>query len=161
MNNNTLAIVIGAVVIIGLGIWLIGSNREAAEPAGTTQNVNVQATTTQAGGTTATSSQGVGAGVSGSVNVGTVKEFTVTASNFSFAPVAMTVNQGDRVRIVFKNSNGTHDFVLDEFGVNSGILQAGQEKVLEFTATQTGSFEYYCSVGQHREMGMKGTLTVR
>ena len=26
---------------------------------------------------------------------------------------------------------------------------------------KTGSFEYYCSVGTHRQMGMKGTLTVK
>ena len=30
----------------------------------------------------------------------------------------------------------------------------------EFTADKVGSFEYYCSVGSHRSMGMKGVLKV-
>lgn len=40
------------------------------------------------------------------------------------------------------------------------IIEGGQEDVIEFTPDKAGSFEYYCSVGKHREMGMKGMLTV-
>jgi hypothetical protein len=38
---------------------------------------------------------------------------------------------------------------------------AGASDVVEFTADKAGTFEYYCSVGNHRAMGMKGTLTVK
>ena len=38
--------------------------------------------------------------------------------------------------------------------------QAPYEEVLEFTADKAGSFEYYCSVGEHKAMGMVGTLKV-
>ena len=90
-----------------------------------------------------------------------VKEFVVTTDNFSFAPSTMTVNVGDTVRIVVKNDFGMHDLVIDEFaGAKTSILSAGQEEVITFVADKAGSFEYYCSVGTHRQMGMVGTLTV-
>ena len=88
--------------------------------------------------------------------VGAVKEFTVTGSAFKFAPATLTVNKGDTVRITFK-----HDFVIDELGVKTQVINTGQEEVVEFVADTAGTFEYYCSVGNHRQMGMVGTLTVK
>jgi len=89
-----------------------------------------------------------------------VKEFTVVGKSFSFSPSAMKVNLGDRVRIIFRNEGGNHDWVIDEFGARTAVLSSGQSQTVEFTADKAGSFEYYCSVGTHRQMGMKGTLTV-
>lgn len=89
-----------------------------------------------------------------------VKEFTVTGKNFSFAPAAMSVKRGDRVRITFVNESGTHDLRVDGYNVGTKVIQGGASETFEFVADKTGSFEYYCSIGQHREMGMKGTLTV-
>ena len=92
---------------------------------------------------------------------GTVKEFTISAKNFNFAPNTMTVKKGDRVRITLANGDGFHDLVIDEFGVATKKINTGMTEVVEFTADKTGSFEYYCSVGSHRMMGMKGTLVVQ
>lgn len=89
-----------------------------------------------------------------------VKEFTVIGGNFEFSPSNMTVKKGDTVRITFRNNEGFHDFVIDEFDVATTQIQGGAEEVVEFVADEAGSFEYYCSVGQHRQMGMKGTLIV-
>ncbi len=90
----------------------------------------------------------------------TVKEFTVSGTNFAFEPSTITVNKGDNVRIVFKNTQGFHDWKIDEFGAATKQTGAPTEEVLEFVADKAGTFEYYCSVGQHRAMGMKGTLVV-
>ena len=90
-----------------------------------------------------------------------IKEFTVNGSNMKFEPNTMTVKKGDIVRITFKNVGGMHDFVIDEYNVKTKVLKAGTEEVVEFVADKTGSFEYYCSVGNHRAMGMKGTLVVQ
>jgi plastocyanin len=91
-----------------------------------------------------------------------VKEFTVNGSNFKFEPSVMTVNKGDKVKITFKNTGGFHDFVIDEFdGAKTKQIGANASETIEFVADKTGSFEYYCSVGNHRGMGMKGTLTVK
>lgn len=94
-------------------------------------------------------------------NVQAVKEFTISGKNFSFTPNMITVNKGDKVKITFKNTAGFHDFRIDEFGAATKQAQAPYEEVLEFTADKAGSFEYYCSVGTHRAMGMKGTLVVQ
>jgi plastocyanin len=88
------------------------------------------------------------------------KEFTVTGSNFAYAPNMIKVKKGDKVRIIFKNADGFHDLKIDELGVDTGKIQGGSEKTVEFTADKAGAFEYYCSVGSHRQMGMKGTLVV-
>jgi nitrosocyanin len=92
--------------------------------------------------------------------VSEVKEFTVTGKNFSFSPSLITVKKGDKVKITFQNSEGFHDFVIDEFGAATKQTKAPTTEVIEFTADKVGSFEYYCSVGTHRAMGMKGVLKV-
>jgi len=89
-----------------------------------------------------------------------VKEFTVSATNFSFTPSLLTVQKGDRVKVTFQNTLGFHDFVIDEYGVATPQTQSPTTSMVEFTADKAGSFEYYCSVGTHRAMGMKGTLKV-
>ena len=95
------------------------------------------------------------------VTTADVKEFTISGKNFNFAPNTMTVKKGDRVRITLANGDGFHDLVIDEFGVATKKINTGMTDVVEFTADKAGSFEYYCSVGSHRMMGMKGTLIVQ
>ncbi len=85
---------------------------------------------------------------------------TVEAANFSFSPNTIKVKKGTKIKITFKSNQGTHDFVLNDFKVRTKLLQANQSQTVEFTANKVGSFEYYCSVGDHRQMGMKGTLVV-
>src|SRR5687767_4069496 len=80
-----------------------------------------------------------------------VKEFTITATDYVYDTTQMTVNRGDVVRIVFINSVGNHDFNLDEFGVKTNILNPGESETVEFVAGTVGSFEYYCSVNNHRQ----------
>lgn len=92
---------------------------------------------------------------------GTAKEFTVLGSNYSFTPNTLEVKQGDTVKITFKNSDGFHNFTIDELAVATKQIKSGQSEIVEFVADKTGTFEYYCSVGTHRAMGMKGTLTVK
>lgn len=89
-----------------------------------------------------------------------VKEFTVEGDNFTFSLAEIKVNEGDTVRIKLVNKEGFHDFVLDEFNVATQKLQVNQEETIEFVANKKGTFEYYCSVGTHRQMGMKGNLIV-
>lgn len=89
------------------------------------------------------------------------KEFTVAATNFAFSPAEIRVKQGDTVRITLtNNSTMSHDWRVDEFTAATKIIQGGQQDTITFVASKTGQFEYYCSVGNHRQMGMKGTLIV-
>lgn len=136
MNNKMLwlALLVALVVVLGFAFW--GNWLVTPEPTPTaTSTVTTVATTTE-------------------------KVFTVTAGNFAFSPATLSVNRGDVVRIIFVNNEGFHDWVLDEFAARTPQLDAGQRAEVSFVADRTGSFEYYCSVGTHRSMGMVGKLVV-
>jgi len=125
-------------VVLGGGIWLTKK-----EPVPTTTTIIVPSATP----TTATT--------------GNVVEATVSGSEFKFAPNAISAKKGDTVRVLFKNTGSMfHDFVIDEFGVATSQLSEGEEEEVEFVASKSGSFEFYCSVDDHRAKGMKGTLLV-
>mgnify|MGYP001587791513 CR=1 FL=1 len=88
------------------------------------------------------------------------KEFSVEGKNFEFSVKEIRVKKGDTVRINFKSSDGFHDWVVDEFNAAVARVQTDESSFVEFTADKAGTFEYYCSVGSHRQMGMVGTLVV-
>lgn len=97
----------------------------------------------------------------GAAEKGVVKEVIVTGSNFKFQPSTIMVKKGDTVKITFKNSGGFHNFTIDEFNVATKQIGTGSEATVQFTADKVGTFEYYCSVGNHRQMGMRGQLIVQ
>ena len=86
--------------------------------------------------------------------------FDVTGKNFSFSETEIRVKKGQKVTVNFTSESGFHDWVVDEFGAATDRVNSGGKTSVTFTADQTGSFEYYCSVGSHRQLGMVGTLIV-
>jgi len=74
-----------------------------------------------------------------------VREFSVTAKQFEFAPSTFTVDQGDTVRFRVTSVDVTHGFFVSGYG-ESAQLAPGQEAVLEFVADQKGTFTISCSV---------------
>jgi plastocyanin len=139
-------IIIGAIVLIVAGVFIFGTNKEVEAPETSEINTNMPVPPE--------------AGESPVPEMEVVKEFTVSGKNFSFTPSLITVQKGDKVKITFQNSAGFHDFVIDEYGVATKQTNAPTTEILEFTADKAGSFEYYCSVGTHKALGMKGILKV-
>lgn len=88
------------------------------------------------------------------------KTFAVAGLNFSFDMKEIKVKKGDTVQIIFKNTEGMHDWRVDEFNAATKKIKSGEQDMITFVADKSGTFEYYCSVGQHRQMGMKGSLIV-
>lgn len=74
----------------------------------------------------------------------------------------LRVNVGDTVTIrVINGDPVAHDLVVDAFGVSTGQLVAKDEVgVVTFTVTEAGTFEYYCSLPGHRDIGMVGNIVV-
>lgn len=101
-----------------------------------------------------------GSGVGPDTNESQVKTFEVEGRPFEFSVKEMRVKQGDIVRVTFSSIEGLHDFTIDEFNARTKQLQAGESDTVEFVADKTGTYEYYCSVGNHRQMGMRGNLIV-
>ena len=138
--NKIISIIVIAVVVIG-GYALFKD--KAVAPNSETASENHQ--------------EGVAVGEPNGVQV---KEFAIDGNNFSLTPAAITVNKGDTVKITFTNRLGMHDWKLDEFNVGTKVLKAGESETVTFVADKTGTFEYYCSIGTHRQMGMVGKLIV-
>lgn len=151
MNRNIGIIVIVAIVLVGVFVLVRRpvNNTSTTQPQPTAE-IKAQSTATPA------------ASPSGAIKeeTGAVKEFTVTGSNFVFDPAEIRVKEGDTVKINFKNSGGFHDWKIDEFNATTKVISSGQTDTVQFVADKKGTFEYYCSVGNHRAMGMKGNLIV-
>ena len=92
---------------------------------------------------------------------GEVKEFTMTAKQFTFTPDIIEVNKGDKVRLVVTSADVPHGFSIPEYGINER-LDPGKPVTIEFTADKEGTFTAFCSVfcGSGHS-GMKGKLIVR
>jgi|SRR3989344_6648649 len=108
-------------------------------------------------------------GVTGNVvseNYDGMKTFVLTGENFKFVMDGkdnpdIRVKQGDKVRIEFTSIKGFHDWAVDEFGAKTKQVRDTEGiTFVEFVADKKGTFEYYCSIGEHRQQGMKGNLIV-
>lgn len=87
----------------------------------------------------------------------------MVASNFNYSQTEMRAKAGTTLVVDLSVSEGTHDFVIDELEINSEVLSAGDTKQLLIQIPEDASgktFEYYCSVMNHREMGMLGKLII-
>ncbi|MEN9328543.1 MAG: hypothetical protein RI947_1351 [Candidatus Parcubacteria bacterium] len=143
MNKTVTIVVVLAVLAVAGGAIYMNSAKTAPQPTNDNTAMQAEPSTTET-----TAMEGV-------------KEFTVTGSNFSFDTKEIKVKKGDTVKVTFKNADGMHDFIIDEFNVKTKQIKGGEEETVEFVADQTGTFEYYCSVGQHRQNGMVGKLIVQ
>lgn len=92
---------------------------------------------------------------------GLIREVSMSASEYSFSPAKVTANSGEHIKILFTNSGSfSHNITIPELGVESKTINPGESTVLEFDAGKKGVFSFYCSVGGHRDLGMKGELTI-
>ncbi len=93
---------------------------------------------------------------------GTVSDvtFELTATNYEFSETELPVDRGDTVTIVLTNELGRHNWVLEGYDVATLTINSGQTTEVTFVADKVGTFEYYCNVANHRELGMVGNLIV-
>lgn len=144
MNKVTAFVIVLAILVGG---WYVYRKNNTGSPVATT------AQTAQTSAVVASSSNGA--------TTGQTKMFTISGSNYAFSPATITVNKGDTVQITFKSTGGTQNLVLSDFGISTNQLSSGQSQTVTFVANKSGKFQFYCSVGNHRQMGMVGTLVVQ
>lgn len=141
-------IIVGAVVIVAVvsvGITMMGRNTSTKD--------NSPAMTAQI-------SPAVQGAADESLPGSTATTINVEAGSFYYKPAEIKVKKGDKVRLVMKSKDMMHDFNIDELGVKIPITKSGETNEVEFVAEKAGTFEYYCSVGQHRSRGQVGRLIV-
>ena len=107
-----------------------------------------QAQTTTAGGG--------GAGAGGAVQL--------SARDFSFDPSDPTVKSGE-VTFTLKNDGQTaHSLEIEDVNGEDqeieGDVAPGQSGTLKVNL-KPGTYEFYCPVDDHKEMGMEGEITVK
>lgn len=161
--NKIIFAIVGVLIIAGLGYFLMGdqSFKNNTEEALLSVSPEALVSTSMTAEVSPTESMTeISPVASNSENNTQVKEFVVKGDDFSFDVKEIKIKQGEKVRIVFKNVAGFHDWKIDEFNSATNKLQAGQQDSVEFVADKKGTFEYYCSVGSHRAKGMKGNLIV-
>lgn len=93
-----------------------------------------------------------------------VADYQVDMSNFAYSVTEMEAQPGQTLTLNLTVVEGMHDLVIDELDFQSAQLQEGESQTVEITIPEDAQpgdeYEYYCSVGNHRQMGMVGTLTV-
>lgn len=90
-----------------------------------------------------------------------VKEFTISGTEYSFSPSSITISAGDQVKISFENTGRIlHNLIIEELGIGTGTISAGQTDTIEFIAPASGTYTFSCSVPGHAVSGMLGDLIV-
>ncbi|HLF71713.1 MAG TPA: cupredoxin domain-containing protein [Dehalococcoidia bacterium] len=85
---------------------------------------------------------------------------TVTAVDFSFNPLTLTVKVGQPVFLTLINSgSASHSFTISGVA-DTGILGGGTAKQITFTPTSAGTLTFFCLIHGVGSGSMKGTLTV-
>jgi cytochrome c oxidase subunit 2 len=90
------------------------------------------------------------------------KVIEVTARKFAFEPSRIEVDEGDRVRLVVRSSDGVHGIGIKKFKVSKLVPRGGEAVTIDFVASSAGTFPILCSefCGDGHE-DMTGTLVVR
>lgn len=84
----------------------------------------------------------------------------IEAGSFYFKPSVLKLKKGQKVTLKFKSMSMMHDFNIDQLNLRIPVTKSGNESTIDFTPDTIGEFEYYCSVGQHRQNGQTGKLIV-
>ena len=87
---------------------------------------------------------------------------TVEGTDYSFSPSTINLTRDKEVTITFKNMGKLpHNLVISDLGVSTDTIIPGKETTVTFVPEEAGTFEFICSIGNHEEKGMKGTVVVK
>ncbi|WP_372713090.1 cupredoxin domain-containing protein [Ilyobacter sp.] len=90
-----------------------------------------------------------------------VRTIDVEAYKFGFNPDILVVNSGEKIRVRLTSLDVAHGFKLEGFGINERI-EPGKESIVEFYATEAGTYEFKCSVFcGSGHLKMRGWLIVK
>ena len=96
---------------------------------------------------------------------GKTRTISVSETDFALAPKDLTVKAGTTVTFEVRNDGGTdHNLEVEGPEGESELeedLAPGDSGQLQVTFSKPGTYEWYCPVGDHQEMGMEGTITVK
>jgi plastocyanin len=107
-------------------------------------------------------------GATPTTTVAAGEPLVVTATEYRFEPAAIEVDAGSADRVVLRIELSNEGAVAHDLHVRSGARDHGGTPIFGPGQTKRGQVrlapgEYgiVCTVGDHEELGMKGTLVVR
>ncbi|MBA2258224.1 MAG: cupredoxin domain-containing protein [Acidobacteria bacterium] len=90
-----------------------------------------------------------------------VREVSVRADQYAFAPSRIDVQKDEIVKVTFTAVDIPHSFTIDGYRISKRAA-AGQTVTFEFRADRTGPFPFYCNLTKDdRCKQMHGELSVK
>jgi plastocyanin len=87
----------------------------------------------------------------------------VSETEFKLNPANPSVGKTGKVKIQVTN-DGSTTHALEVEGPNGEVktapIQPGKSATLNADLSKAGSYQWYCPIGNHKAMGMKGTIKV-
>ena len=141
-----------AVLALGLGgLTACGGGGSGSNSASTTTSASVASSSSAESSASASSDSG-----------GSAQSNTATETNFKIALSEDHLKAGTVTIKVVNNGNATHDLAVEENGTTkakSASIGPGGSTTLT-VALDAGKYVFYCSIGNHRAMGMQLTVQV-
>ncbi len=80
----------------------------------------------------------------------------------NFTPGEIKVTVGEKIRLRIRNVDTVmHGFAIPDLKVDAGEISAGHQAIVEFTPTQVGRYDFYCTTWcSEYHLQMKGVLEV-
>jgi uncharacterized cupredoxin-like copper-binding protein len=147
-----------------------GSSGSSSSSSATSGKASAGESSMSAGGNTSSSSAATTkSGTSG----GAIKTIVIKETEFKLSPSSVTLSKPGTYKFKAENKGTTqHSLELEGKGIKSEgseegeakleqALNPGQSGVLTVTFEKPGTYEMYCPVDGHEQMGMKGEVVVK
>jgi plastocyanin len=83
---------------------------------------------------------------------------SVSMTEFAFDPSQLTLSEGDTIEVT-NDGELPHNFTVEEENLATADLDGGASEELTVDIPP-GEYEFICTIADHEEQGMTGTLTV-
>lgn len=95
------------------------------------------------------------------VNGRTERTIHMGVRQYVWEPATITAKKGELVRLIIHNADVKHGLVIPDLGIMEGDIPS-EGAVIEFSASKTGTFEFFCSVycGEGH-MEMRGKIIIQ
>ena len=115
------------------------------------------------GGSTASTASTASSGSGGSGGAAPVKTIRIVEKEYSLSPSSISISKpGLYVLQGVNQGTISHGLAIEGNGIDMDgpIVSPGQTSTVRVTISKGGSYEVYCPVGNHKQMGMEGHLTL-
>jgi plastocyanin len=152
----------GAAALLALALGLLTAcgddEPDASSTATSTSESSGSSTSSSSPAESSTSSSSAGE----TPPAGQTQTLAVDSVDFSFELPQDTLSAGTYEITLTNTGNATHDLVVERDGEDVGESeQIGPGETSTFEVTlEEGDYVFYCSVGNHRQMGMEVPVTV-